>query len=261
MTSGHRRFAVLGVEISAVDLGTTVDTVERWVEERLPSYVCVTGVHGVMESQRDDALRRIHNQSGLTVPDGRPMVWCGRAAGAPEVGQVRGFDLMDGVSARAASRGWRCFFYGAAPGTADVAARNLTRRHPGLRVAGTRSPPFRELTADEDEADVARMNEAGADLVWVGLPTPKQERWMADHVGRVAAPVLLGVGGAFDMHAGLVRTAPKVVQRTGLEWVFRLAQDPRRLARRYLRNNPAFALRLLRGGRAALTVREERPAR
>jgi N-acetylglucosaminyldiphosphoundecaprenol N-acetyl-beta-D-mannosaminyltransferase len=223
-----------------------LEEITRWIEARRPHYVCFTGVHGVMESQSDEALRLIHNRSGLTTPDGMPMVWAGHWAGFRHVSRVYGPDVMHLLSARAAQRGWRCFFYGGKEGVADRLTARLSSTFPGLRIAGTYSPPFRPLTDAEDAALVARIETAAPDIVWVGLSTPKQERWMAAHIDRLGVPVLLGVGAAFDIRAGLVPQAPPWIQRSGLEWLFRLCTDPRRLARRYLTNNPRFALRILR---------------
>ncbi len=241
-----RRVDVLGVGISAVSMTQAVERIGAWVSRADREYVCVTGVHGVMESRRDLDLRRIHNESGLTTPDGMPMVWAGRRAGASWMTRVYGPDLMLAVLERAVVAGWSSYFYGGAPGTPERLAERLVERFPGLRVAGTESPPYRPLPRAEDAAAVARIDASGADLVWVGLSTPKQERWMAAHRPLLAAPVLLGVGAAFDIHAGLVSQAPRWVQRGGLEWAYRLASEPRRLASRYLRNNPAFVAAIAR---------------
>jgi len=236
---------VLGVEISAVDMETTLSLITSWVDNRDSQYICVTGVHGVMESVRDEELRQIHNNAGLTVPDGMPMVWCAHHAGASHVERVAGPDLMLRLAALAATKGWTSFFYGGGKGVAQKLAERLERDFPGFRTVGIHSPPFRELTKVEDDADVDRINASGPDLVWIGLSTPKQERWMAAHVDRLQVPVLLGGGAAFDINAGLVKRAPDWMQRSGLEWLYRLRVEPRRLWRRYLRNNPAFVARLL----------------
>jgi N-acetylglucosaminyldiphosphoundecaprenol N-acetyl-beta-D-mannosaminyltransferase len=174
-----------------------------------------------------------------------PLVWCCRRVGLPTE-RVYGPDLMLAVLEQGVQAGWRSYFYGGLPGVADQLAARMSERFPGLVVAGTHSPPFGPLSPEEDDEIVARINAAEPDLVWVGLSTPKQERWMAAHVGRLQAPVLLGVGAAFDFHAGRVRQAPSWVQRSGMEWAYRLSREPRRLWRRYLRNNPAFVARILR---------------
>ncbi|MDT0353779.1 WecB/TagA/CpsF family glycosyltransferase [Pseudonocardia charpentierae] len=243
--NGPPRVAVLGVRISCLTLDSAVEEVTGWVDRAEHQYVCVTGVHGVMECQRDPELLRIHNGSGLTTPDGMPMVWSARWAGRREVRRVYGPDLMLAVLPRAVERGWSSFFYGGGPGTAELLADRLVTRFPGLQVAGTLTPPFRSLTPQEDADAVQVVNDSGAQLVWVGLSTPKQERWMADHVGRLQANALFGVGAAFDLHAGTIPQAPRWMQRSGLEWTYRLGREPRRLWRRYLRNNPAFGLKIL----------------
>lgn len=240
------RVDVLGVHVSAVDRHGALAEIRRWIEGGDRHYVCVTGVHGIMESQRDDALREIHNNSGLTTPDGMPLVWCSHAAGAAHVRRVYGPDLMLDVLEAGLPFGWRHYFYGGAEGVAEELADRLGARFGGLVVAGTYSPPFRPLTEAESAAVVERLNGSGADVIWVGLSTPKQERWMAQHRPLLQAPVLVGVGAAFDFHAGRVRQAPAWVQRAGMEWAFRLLMEPRRLWRRYLRNNPAFVLRIVR---------------
>ena len=239
------RVDVLGVPISAITLDAAVDRVTAWVESGAREYVCVTGVHGVVECQRDPALLEVHRRAGMVTPDGMPMVWSGRWAGA-EIERVYGPDLMLALCERASRRRWGVFLYGGREGVPERLAERLVARYPGLRIVGTLSPPFRPLTEDEDEAAVAAINAAAPDLVWVGLSTPKQERWMADHVGRLRTGVLLGVGAAFDIHAGVVRQAPRWMQRAGLEWLFRLLVEPGRLWRRYLRSNPRFVVSILR---------------
>jgi N-acetylglucosaminyldiphosphoundecaprenol N-acetyl-beta-D-mannosaminyltransferase len=246
MNPAIRRVDVLGVGISAVDMTMAREEITRWIEAREPHYVCVTGVHGVMESQRDPELLTIHNSSGLTTPDGMPMVWAGRRAGAAWMSRVYGPDLMLSVLERAAERGWKSFLYGGKEGVPEMLAARLVERFPALEIAGMHAPPFRPITPAEDDEIVARINATGAELVWVGLSTPKQERWMAAHVGRLEAPALLGVGAAFDFHAGRVQQAPPWMQERGLEWMYRLAKEPRRLWKRYLQNNPAFVARILR---------------
>jgi len=199
-----------------------------------------------MQSQKDPELLRIHNESGLTLADGAPVYWAGRLAGATRLRRVRGPDLLPAACELAARRGWRCYFFGSAPGTPERLAGKLAERFPGLQVAGTRSPPFRALTPEEDERIVAQINESGADIVYVGLSTPKQQHWMYEHRARLTAPVLIGVGAAFDIHAGVKPQAPEWMHPLGLEWLFRLWLEPRRLWRRYLVTNPAFLAQVVR---------------
>jgi N-acetylglucosaminyldiphosphoundecaprenol N-acetyl-beta-D-mannosaminyltransferase len=234
------RANILGVGISAVNMETAVRTIDAWIAQRDPHYICVTSVHGVMESQRDVLLRQIHNRAGLVTPDGMPLVWLSRLMGFGAVERVYGPDLMLAVCELSVEKGYRHFFYGGAPEVAEILATRLRARFRGLQVVGTEAPPFRPLTQDEDRAVEKRLNAAGPDIVWVGLSTPKQERWMASHAGQLTAPVLIGVGAAFDFHAGLKQQAPRWIQPIGMEWLFRLATEPRRLWRRYLINNPWF---------------------
>jgi N-acetylglucosaminyldiphosphoundecaprenol N-acetyl-beta-D-mannosaminyltransferase len=195
-----------------------------------------------MESQRHPDLRRIHNTAGLVTPDGMPLVWLGRRAGHAGMGRVYGPDLMLELCARGVSTGLRHHFFGGGPGVVDALASRLTQRYPGLIVAGAETPPFGDMAATPDAAAVTRINQAAPHVIWVGLGTPKQERWMALHRPLLDAPVLICVGAAFDFHAGLKPQAPAWMQRAGLEWLFRLAIEPRRLWRRYLINNPWFIL-------------------
>ena len=234
------RVNVLGVGVSAIDPGMALAAIEDWIQRRDPHYVTITGVHGVMESQSDPEVRAIHNRAGLVTPDGMPLVWASRLAGQRHVRRVYGPDLMLAACRRSLETGWRHFLYGGAEGVPELLATRLADRFPGLEITGAFAPPFRPLTDAEDEEIVQRINAARPDIVWVGLSTPKQERWMASHLGRLEAPVMVGVGAAFDFHAGLKRQAPKWIQGTGLEWLFRLITEPRRLWRRYLRNNPVF---------------------
>lgn len=237
---------MLGVEVNTIDMAEALTMFEQWIEARTRTYVCVTGVHGVMESQSDPELRDIHNASGMTTPDGMPMVWCGKYAGAVDMERVYGPELMLRVCELAALRGWKMFFYGAAPGVPDELAARLVAANPRLDVVGTLSPPFRDLTEQEKEDIASTIDAASPDVVWVGLSTPKQERWMHDFRPRLEAPVLVGVGAAFDMHAGRLPQAPGWMQRAGLEWLYRLIKEPRRLWRRYLSNNPRFVVGILR---------------
>jgi N-acetylglucosaminyldiphosphoundecaprenol N-acetyl-beta-D-mannosaminyltransferase len=234
------RVGVLGLGVCPVSIPVVLDIMDGWIRAREPRYVCVTDVHCVMESRRDPELRRIYHEAGLVVPDGMPLVWLSRLAGHAEAARVYGPDLLLACCEHSLTHGYRHFFYGGASGVADLLAERLAQRFPGLGVAGTYSPPFRPLTPAEDAAIVELINGSRADVVWVGLGAPKQERWMHAHRRSLRASVLLGVGAAFDFHAGVKKQAPRWLQRSGFEWAFRLLTEPRRLWRRYLRNNPAF---------------------
>jgi N-acetylglucosaminyldiphosphoundecaprenol N-acetyl-beta-D-mannosaminyltransferase len=234
------RCNVLGVGVSAINPAVAVETIESWIAGRQSQYVCITGVHGVMESLRNPEIQRIHNEAGLVTPDGMPLVWVSRLRGFAGVDRVYGPDLMLDLCASSPVKGYRHFLYGGREGVADRLAASLRGRFPGLEVVGTYCPPFRPLTEEEDARVVDQVNGSRADIVWVGLGTPKQECWMAAHLGRLDVPVMIGVGAAFDFHAGLVAQAPRWIQRSGLEWLYRLMHEPRRLWRRYLFNNPSF---------------------
>lgn len=238
------RVNVLGVEVSAIDLEGAVRHIRGWIESDTRDYVCVRDVHGVMQSQRDPELIRIHNRAGLVTPDGMPLVWCGRYAGAGWMRRVYGPDLMLAVCRESRVDGVRHFLYGAGVGVADELAENLRDRFPGIEIVGTHSPPYRDLTDDEIDETVRMINSAKPDVVWVGLSTPKQERWMSQFRPLLDAPVLIGVGAAFDMHAGRVPQAPEWMRKSGLEWSFRLLAEPRRLWRRYLNSIPLFILQI-----------------
>jgi N-acetylglucosaminyldiphosphoundecaprenol N-acetyl-beta-D-mannosaminyltransferase len=234
---------VLGVPLALIDYEGTLDWMERAVADGGREYVCVAAVHTVMACQEDPELRAAVEGASFTVPDGQPLVWALNALGHDLNTRVYGPELMDRACARAARDGTRFYLYG---GRSQTALRQLTealrRAHPGLRIVGGFSPPYRELSAEEDERVAAEIEQSRADVVWVGIGVPKQEKWMARMRPRLAAPVLIGVGAAFDFHAGLVPQAPAWMQRLGLEWAFRLAQEPGRLWRRYLRYNPRFVL-------------------
>jgi N-acetylglucosaminyldiphosphoundecaprenol N-acetyl-beta-D-mannosaminyltransferase len=236
---------VLGVKVSAVNPSDAARRIAHWVSARERRYVCVSGVHGVMECQRDPGLREVHNRAGMVVPDGMPLVWLSHFAGQHDVRRVYGPDLMLRIFAMPEARRWRHFLYGSSPATLARLRARLATRFPHAAIVGAHSPPFRPTSAAEDAAEVAMIEAARPDIVWVGLSTPKQERWMATHRARLSAPVLIGVGAAFDMHAGNLRQAPRYLQDAGLEWAFRLAMEPRRLWRRYLRNNPAFVAAIM----------------
>jgi N-acetylglucosaminyldiphosphoundecaprenol N-acetyl-beta-D-mannosaminyltransferase len=243
--SSIARCDVLGVGISPVNMTLAVEQIDAWIRSGERNYVCITGVHGVMESQSNPELKTIHNRAGMVTPDGMPMVWMNKLKGNGHVSRVYGPDLMLAVCEKGIGRGYKHYFYGGGEGVAELLAKRLTEKFPELKTVGTYCPPFRKLTPEEDEALVRQINEAGPDIIWVGLSTPKQEYWMSSHLNQVNAPVMIGVGAAFDFHAGLKSQAPKWMQRSGLEWFYRLCTEPRRLWKRYLRNNPLFVFYVL----------------
>ncbi len=235
-----KKVNVLGVGISVLNLASAVTWVAGALAGRRKHYICVTGVHGVMEAQENDQFRSILNQAGLCTPDGMPMVWAGRLRGHAEMGRVYGPDLMLAVCEWGETENIRHFFLGGAPGVAEDLAFNLKKKYPKLVVAGTYTPPFRPLTNEEQKALADLVASCRPDIIWVGLSTPKQERFMVENLDRLETTLMVGVGAAFDFHSGRVRQAPRWIQRSGLEWLFRFIQEPRRLAGRYIRNNPRF---------------------
>jgi N-acetylglucosaminyldiphosphoundecaprenol N-acetyl-beta-D-mannosaminyltransferase len=237
------RADLLGTPVSLVDYAGAMDWIDVAVANGERGYICVSPVHTVMAAQEDPELRAAIYGSSLTVPDGQPLVWALRALGHHLPDRVYGPTLMARYCERSAATGVRMFLYGGRDAAAlDLLERNLLDRYPGLRIVGRHVPPFRPLTEAEQAAVAEEIDGSGADVVWVGIGVPKQEKWMAAMRDRLAAPVLIGVGAAFDFHAGLVRQAPPVLQRAGLEWAFRLAMEPSRLWRRYLRYNPRFVV-------------------
>jgi len=239
------RVSVLGVGISVLNLKTALAAIAEAVRERHRGYICVTGVHGVMEAEDDPAFKEILNRAFLCTPDGMPMVWAGKLNGHRDMSRVYGPDLMLDVCAWSETSGAQHFFYGGAEGVAELLARKLKERFPKLAVAGTFTPPFRALNADELKALQSQVAAAKPDILWVGLSTPKQEKFMAEFLPKLDATLMIGVGAAFDFHSGRVKQAPRWMQRSGLEWFYRLCSEPRRLAKRYLRNNPLFLLKSL----------------
>jgi len=234
---------VLGIGISALNLDLAVARVAQALEQKTRGYVCVTGVHGVSEAQRDPDLRTILNRAFLNTPDGMPMVWMGRLQGFGHMGRVYGPDLMLRVCELSCARGYTHFLYGGAPGVAEELRARLQRQFPALKIVGVAAPPFRSLTPGEEQALSQSVAALKPDVFWVGLSTPKQEKFMASHWQTLSATLFFGVGAAFDFHAGRVRQAPRWMQRAGLEWLFRLGCEPRRLWKRYFKNNPLFVFR------------------
>ena len=239
-----KRVNVLGVGLSVLNLPSAVAAMAEAVRTRHKGYICVTGVHGVMEAQGDEQFRKILNAAFLCTPDGMPMVWMGKIRGHREMRRVYGPDLMLEICAWSETSDCRHFFYGGAPGVAEELRDRLTARFPKLQVAGCYTPPFRPLNAAETAGLQEMVRAARPDIFWVGLSTPKQEKFMAEFLPKLDVTLMVGVGAAFDFHAGRVRQAPRWMQRSGLEWFYRLCQEPRRLAKRYLANNPRFALKI-----------------
>lgn len=231
---------VLGLKVSAVNMDSAIDMADRWIAAGNPGYACVTAVHVVMEAQKDRRYLQILNGAAFNLPDGMPLSWVGWLQGLRQMDRVSGPAFMLAMCKLSAERGYRIFLYGGAPGVAEELRESLQAKFPGLRVVGTYTPPFRNLNAKEEGEFLAQVREARPDIVWVGLGAPKQERFMAQFVDRLQVPLMIGVGAAFDYHTGRLRDCSDWVKRAGLQWLHRLAQDPKRLWKRYLRAIPAF---------------------
>jgi N-acetylglucosaminyldiphosphoundecaprenol N-acetyl-beta-D-mannosaminyltransferase len=247
LPEGPATAPVLGVPLALVDYEQAMDWMDGMVADNRRGYVVAAAVHCVMVSQEDPELRDAVLGASLTVPDGMPLVWALKTLGHDISDRVYGPTLMSGYCERAVETGTKMYLYGGRnQGALVQLALNLRTRYPGIRIVGGYSPPFRSLAEEERDAIAAEINRSGADVVWVGIGVPKQEKWMAEMRDRLDAPLLVGVGAAFDFHADLVPQAPPWMQRSALEWAYRLAHEPRRLWRRYLRYNPRFVTGFLR---------------
>ena len=238
------RINILGVGVHAIDMDQALEEVSAAIEDGRKGYVCVTGVHGVMEAQADPQFRSILNRSLLTAPDGMPTVWVGRLRGFSRMRRVFGPDFMLEACLASVEKGYTHFFYGGAPGVAKELEKSLLRKCPGLRVVGTFTPPFRPLRPDEVESLRNTIAASHPDIMWIGLSTPKQERFMARYLPMLHTKVMVGVGAAFDVHTGRIQDAPDWIKNAGMQWLHRLCQEPRRLWKRYLVNNPKFVLKM-----------------
>ena len=232
---------VLGAFVDALTWDETLARICAWAAARESRYVCLCNAHMVVTTTHDQDFLRVVNEADMATPDGMPVAWMLRRLGFREQQRMSGANLMWRYLALAEARGDAAYFYGGTDATLTLLSARLRAAFPGLRIAGTYSPPFRPLTLEEDAEDVARINDSGAGAVFVGLGCPKQETWMAAHRGRIRA-VMFGVGAAFEFHAGVINRAPLWMQRWGLEWLHRLCSEPRRLWKRYLVTNTLFIL-------------------
>jgi N-acetylglucosaminyldiphosphoundecaprenol N-acetyl-beta-D-mannosaminyltransferase len=241
------RAEILGIPLAVSDYGRVMDWMDAMVAAGERGYVTAAAVNLVMNAQENAATMEAVMAATLAVPDGMPLVWALRALGHGEATRVYGPDLMAHYCARSARTGTRMYLYGGRGDTErELLADRLRERYAGLEIVGGASPPFTPLTLQEDERLLADIDASGAQVVWVGTGQPKQEQWMHRMRPRLQAPLLIGVGAAFDFHAGLVRQAPPWMGRSGLEWAYRLSREPRRLWRRYARYNPRFLIAFAR---------------
>ncbi len=237
---------ILGVNVSAINLDMAEGIVDDFVTHRKQGYVCVCPVSTIMECVKFKAYREVVNGADVVTPDGMPTVWIGRARGFKDMDRVYGPDLMQRICQTSQSKGYKHYFYGASSEALKALTQRLNRDYPHLQVCGQYSPPFRALSADEKNEIIDEIKRAEPDILWVGLGSPKQDFWMREHRSLLDVPLMIGVGAAFDFLSGNKPQAPKWVQRSGLEWLFRLCCEPRRLWRRYLLGNTVFVYLLIK---------------
>ena len=245
MTGETSTYDVLGIPITATTLDKAAATIISWKGDDTGRAVGVRDVASIMAMRADPALLAVSRRTAMNVPDGMPLVWIGKRRGH-DVERTCGPDLMEKLLLETAGSELRHFFFGGKPGVAELLAKRFCARSRGIEIVGTYSPPFREMNEEEDAQIVQMIRDSGADIVWVGISSPKQDLWMDEHLGKLPV-TMVGVGAAFDFHAGMVRRAPKWAQRAGLEWLFRLVSEPRRLWRRYLILAPKFVFLLIAG--------------
>jgi len=243
-TYQSQRANILGVGVSAINMRQALEIIQNWISKRDPHYVCVTPAHSIMDCYNDPRLRPIFNRSGMTTPDGMSIVWILRFLGHQHVERVYGPDLMQAVCEVSLKHGYRHYFFGGAPGVVQDLEEKLTLDFPGLQVVGNYAPPFGPVSPEEDHQIIEHIRSLNPDILWVGISSPKQEIWMAEHVDKLDVPVLIGVGAAFDFLSGRKKQAPHWIQRSGLEWLYRFLSEPKRLWRRYVQY-PYFAFLLL----------------
>jgi len=241
------RREILGIPIAMTDYAGAVDAMDAMVDSRERGYVCAVSVHSLTIALDDAEMADVFRGATMVLPDGMPVVWASNMLGAGLKGRVYGPELMLHYSERCAERGHRVWLYGGRDqGSLAQLALNLRRRLPGINIVGGYSPPFRPMSDEEEDALIDQINDARPDILWVGIGAPKQEKWMARMRDRLDVPVMCAVGAAFDFHAGRISQAPRWMQQRGLEWIYRLAQEPFRLFPRYVRSNPRFVLAFAR---------------
>lgn len=253
---------VLGVSVDAVDMEQGLAMVRERLRQRRKGYVCFVDVHGILEALKSASLAETYAHAAMAMPDGAPTVWVGRAQGLSRMNYVTGPGMMNEIFRRREFAGYSHYFYGGEPGVADDLAAALCRKYPWNRILGIYTPPFRELTCEEEEELVAQINRLKPDIVWVGIGTPRQDLWMRRMLPRLDTRMIFGVGAAFDFLAGRIRLCPGWMKCAGLHWLHRLAQDPRRLWMRNLRNTAFLwhiALQLSRARRYPVRLRSEAP--
>lgn len=241
------RFDVIGCKITQATFNGAIENTLARLEGGEGGYVCFTNVHVSVMAHDTPALLQVLNQSFMTLPDGKPVYWVGKLYGIADIQQIPGPDFLPAMLAARREPPLRHYFYGGRQDVVDQLVQRLKEEYPQASVVGWESPPFRELSREEDRNAVQRIRDSGADIVWVGLGAPKQEYWMASHAEQLKPAILMGVGAAFDFHAGNMKRAPDWMRSVGLEWLHRLAQEPGRLWKRYLVTNTLFLVYVFKG--------------
>ena len=241
-TKPFETISILGVPVSALDLPLAISTLDGWIKQRASRYVCAPDVFNISSANDDERHMAALRDADMVVPDGTPLTWVGRLRGNRIIQRVCGPDLLLAACEHSVKEGWRHYFYGGAEGVAGKLVETLQKRYPGLQVAGVESPPFRPLSETESRKMITRVQESGADIMWIGLGCPKQEIWMHEHVDRIDGVILIGVGAAFDFYSGRVVRAPEWMRNHGLEWMHRFGSEPKRLWRRYCYHAPRFII-------------------
>lgn len=238
--SSRRGAQVLDVSVEPLNIEQALQRIESELRRRRKGYICMAGVHGIMEAHRDPELSAIYAGSRITLPDGTPTVWVGRLQGHRHMERIAGPDLMREVFRRREFAPYTHFFYGGKAGVAEELRERFTEQYPWADIVGTWTPPYRDLTLREEQELIRRIHKLKPDIIWVGISTPRQERFMHRYLLRLDTTLMFGVGAAYDFHTGRIKDAPQWIKSVGMQWFHRLLQDPRRLWKRYLRNNPAF---------------------
>lgn len=242
MSDLEKRIDVFGVKISNVNMDEAIIKIEEAIKIHKAHYVCISNVHTTVMSKQNEFFKNITNESYLSTPDGVPLVWYAKLTGNKKISRVAGPDLMDSLFKISEEKCYTHYFYGGSENTLEQLKKELENKYPRLKIVGMYSPPYRKLTPEEDNDIISIINKAKPNILWVGLGAPKQEFWMNDHKNRIKSSIMIGVGAGFDFFAGTIKRAPLWMQKSGLEWLFRLSQEPTRLWKRYFVTNSLFIL-------------------